>query len=103
VTIPLGSIEDEIASFATRPVLNPGISDHWEMFDPILNNLVGWGKLREEIKQLIHRGPLGMEGFCSWVETLLVEGGIAEALLMGKLLWLIQAMNELSNSQIIFW
>jgi hypothetical protein len=95
LTIPLGSIEDEIASFETRPVIDPGISDHWEMFDSILNNLVGWGKSKEEIKQLIHRGPLGMEGFCSWVETLLVEGGIAEALLTGKLSQLIQAINEL--------
>jgi hypothetical protein len=81
--------------FATKPVLDPSVSDVWETFDPILNNSIGWGKSNEDIKLLVHHGALGMDGFCLWVETLLMEGGIVEALLVGKLSCLIEAMKEL--------
>jgi hypothetical protein len=47
------------------------------------------------LKLLVHCGALGMDGFCLWVETLLVEDGIVEALLVEKLSHLIEAMKEL--------
>jgi hypothetical protein len=95
LTVPIAVGTDPIASFAVKPTIDPGDDNQWEIYDQVLNGLLGWGKSEEEISQIIRHGPLGMDGFCNWIEALLVEGNIAEELLEGKLSQLIKAMKKM--------
>jgi hypothetical protein len=104
ITVPLASPEDWLAAFAVKPDIHLEDLDQWEVFDPLLNGLVGWGISTEEISQIIHPGPLGMDGFCDWIEVLLTEGNISEVLLKGKILCLIEVMeNCKSLSFLVSW
>lgn len=60
--------------------------DAWEdLIDPALNRIFGFGKQPDEIAQFIRRGPLGMDGFCSWIETCITDLKVKPALLEMRL------------------
>jgi hypothetical protein len=79
LSVSEADVSDLLALFAMRPVLNTAIEDHWEIVDPVLNRLLGWGKTIEEIKLLVRRGPQGMDGFCNWLEVYMTEGRLRGA------------------------
>jgi hypothetical protein len=73
------------------------------LFDPVLNGLLGWGKSNNDICQIIWQGPLGINGFCNWIEGLVIDGNIAEELLDGKLCRLIEVMKNMSDNTFLFY
>jgi hypothetical protein len=53
-SLPLGSLEDELASFATKPMWRSDKDENWEEIgDPILNRLLGMDIPDERIKNMI--------------------------------------------------
>jgi hypothetical protein len=68
--VPMASGTDAMACFRGNPsaAVQAG-EDPWEsVIDPQLNRVIGFGKKPEEIARIIRRGPLGMDGFCTWIE-----------------------------------
>lgn len=95
-SIPEGLATDALAQFSSNPVfeLEDG-QDAWEIADPALNRVIGFGKTVDEIAKIIRRGPLGMDGFCRWLRALVYELKVEESLLEGKVKRLIDAMITL--------
>ncbi|GJJ15796.1 hypothetical protein Clacol_010074 [Clathrus columnatus] len=94
-TVPKGIPDDSIAIFSSSPTLDPNLEDQWEIFDPILNRFLGFGKSVEEPKSTIRTGPYGVDGLYNWICFCMREGGIGEGLLEGKITHLVNAMEEL--------
>lgn len=94
--VPIGTYHDTISQF-TVPVRQaiPADEDAWEAIDSILNNFLGYGKTLNDISLLVRRGPLGMDGLCSWIDSCASDLGISEALLEGKVGRLIEALELL--------
>ncbi|KAG8944052.1 hypothetical protein FRC03_002201 [Tulasnella sp. 419] len=68
----------------------------WETVDPVLNNLLGFGKTSAEISSMIRRGHYGMDGMCRFFEYLVCERGLNAGLLEGKVDRVMQAISLLS-------
>ena len=66
----------------------------WEMVNPGLDRLLGFGKSKEEVCSLLRRGPRGVTGLCSYFEYLVEEKGVVGELLEGKINILLEAMKE---------
>ena len=103
ITVPIATLQDRLAPFTIKLVIKPADPNQWELFDPPLNGLLGWGVSTEEISQIIRQGALGMHGFCNWLEVLLVEGEIPEELVEGKLGCLIEAMKTMLVYHVSFF
>ena len=79
-------IEDEDPDASANVVDNlPELDDGDDLYevcvDRTLSNAVSYGKGVVEVAHIIHRGALGMDGFCKWIQICLVDVGIAVALL----------------------
>jgi hypothetical protein len=75
--------DDIFARFAHDPrgEVEEGEDAYEATVDRTLSNAVGYEKEVNDVAQLIHRGPLGMDAFCRWIEICLVDLCIAAGLL----------------------
>lgn len=92
MTVPEGGDDDLLARFAARPPVVT-MDGAWQVLDPMLNGICGWGASVEQVAGLIRRGPKGMEGLVEYVEHFVVAYRIAGGLLEGKCAILVKAMN----------
>lgn len=91
-SIPEAIDGDVLAKFAVElPVVSK--EGAWEVLDPMLNNLVGWGRSPEEVAGLIRRGAKGVEGLWKYIRGFVIEYGVSGALLEGKVRVLLNAME----------
>lgn len=93
--VPAGCADDVLAQFKHLPQKPSDGSDPWEVVDPILNNLIGYGASKLQIAQLVRRGKYGMTSFCTWINACVIDLGIDIRLLEEKLERLIDAMKFL--------
>ncbi len=95
--VPLAVPGDKMAMFATNPraEMDASGAEAWEMVHDTLNADFGYGVTAESIHGIIRRGPLGIDGFCTWIEQCITELGVDSALLEGKLTTVLTAINEL--------
>jgi hypothetical protein len=49
----------------------------------------------ERIKNMIKWGKYGVDGLCDWIDSCIVDGGVSEALLEGKVSRLAKILGEL--------
>ncbi|GJJ15775.1 hypothetical protein Clacol_010053 [Clathrus columnatus] len=95
-TVPKAIPNDTIAMLSTLPVLDSTLDDQWkEVFDPVLNKFLGYGKSVEKIKSEIRTGSYGTDGAYNWLCFCITKAGVGEELLEGKIRQLIGAINEL--------
>lgn len=95
--IPIALETDVLARFKDSPLLAvlPN-EDPWEsVIDPLLNQTIGFGVQSTEIAQFIRRGPMGMDGFCRWIEICLMDLKIDASLLEMRLERVFDAMKIL--------
>ncbi|PBK88629.1 hypothetical protein ARMGADRAFT_1065534 [Armillaria gallica] len=95
--VPLGVPGDKMAMFATNPraEMDASSAGAWEMVHDVLNADFGYGATVESIRGIIRRGPLGIDGFYTWIEQCITELGVDGASLEGKLTTVLTAVNEL--------
>jgi len=96
-SVPIACEADVLACFKDSPctAVLPG-DDPWEtLVDPQLNRAIGFGKTPSEIATFIRRGPLGMDGFCRWIETCVSDLNIQPQLLELRLERVFKAMESL--------
>jgi len=65
----------------------------WEMVNPRLDRLLGFGKSKE-VCSLLQHGPRGVTGLCSYFEYLVEEKGVVGEFVEGKINMLLEAMKE---------
>ncbi|KAG8916076.1 hypothetical protein FRC02_004238 [Tulasnella sp. 418] len=98
-TVPVGGPNDTMALFGQDPsaLVSADIPDDevWETVDPVLKNLLGFGKTSAEISSMIRRGHYGMDGMCRFFEYLVCERGLNVGLLEGKVDRVMQAISLL--------
>ena len=87
--------EDIFACFAHDPCteVEEGQDPYEVTVDRTLSNAVGYEKQADDVAQLIRRGPLGMDAFCTWIEICLVNLGIAPGLLEMRVQRVCEAMK----------
>ncbi|KAF9536471.1 hypothetical protein CPC08DRAFT_771554, partial [Agrocybe pediades] len=92
-TVQTATPNDYLARYASNPrdELDDD-SDVWEMADHALNVSFGFGKTAEEISSYVRRGQYGMDAVFQWMERLVKELGVSEALLEGKVERIIEAL-----------
>jgi len=66
----------------------------WEIINPALDRLLGFGRPINEIQSIIRRGPKGINGFCEYLEYLITEKGLKGGLIEGKVSVLIDAIGK---------
>ncbi|KAF8148808.1 hypothetical protein B0H34DRAFT_679492 [Crassisporium funariophilum] len=104
-TIPEGTQDDKLAYFAGDPVDfdNPSLNadELWEeSLNSHLKSVFGCGA-EDDIKNLIRRGSYGLDGLANFVKYFVATRGINEALFEGKLLHLMNELEEIiTDSQI---
>ncbi|KAH7907202.1 hypothetical protein BJ138DRAFT_1104514 [Hygrophoropsis aurantiaca] len=98
-SVPVGTPGDLIANFSTDSAIlvDPNIADVWETVDPMLNQLVGWGKTDEDISMMLRRGEKGLAGLIDFLEYFVVQRGVKGALLEGKVQRIIRAVDILAG------
>ncbi|KAF8148022.1 hypothetical protein B0H34DRAFT_803153 [Crassisporium funariophilum] len=69
----------------------------WEVVNPALDRLLGFGRSFEDVQSLVCRGEKGVAGFREYLTYLVEEGGVAGALLEGKVETLLSAMKNMSS------
>ena len=95
-TIPEGTAEDHLAQFSVVPHFDPSSFDFWEdCGDRLTNRFFGIDVPLEMIKGMIRRGRYGIEGVCDWLEIVILQGGVEEALLEGKMRRISEALWDL--------
>ncbi|KIJ33748.1 hypothetical protein M422DRAFT_264163 [Sphaerobolus stellatus SS14] len=77
--LPMSVVEgqsgDPLAPFAEKLVfLDKGYDLRENMTDKLLDNLIGYGKIPQEIASLIRHGKYDMDGFIQWLKTLILDG-----------------------------
>lgn len=91
-TIPEGVDGDILAQFAVEPpVLNA--EDAWEILDPKLNLILGYGTTPTQVVESLRRGRKGIEGLLTYIEGFVWKSGVVGALLEGKMTTLTEAMK----------
>ena len=98
LNIPIAEEGDEISTYAGRGNAEAhcaGVSNDevWEVINPGLDRLLGFGRPRNEIQSIIRRGPNGIDGFCNYLEYLIAEKGLKGGLIEGKVSALIDAIG----------
>ncbi|KAF8871917.1 hypothetical protein BD779DRAFT_1477859 [Infundibulicybe gibba] len=87
--VPPGVAGDEIAAFGRDMAIavSEGVEDDeiWEHADPILNRLLGYGRSKPEIQQLVRRGEKGVEGLCEFLGYLVATVPVASLLFYGEI------------------
>jgi len=93
-----GKHGDELASFNRSAALTAcaeiPVDELWENVNPGLDRMLGFGRPNDEIKAVVRRGSLGVEGLFEYLEVLVEEGGVSGGLIEGKVSALINAINE---------
>ena len=96
--IPIGQQGDKIAAYgresAIAQCLNIPDDEVWEVVNPGLDRLLGFGRALDDIQSIIRRGPLGVLGLLEYLTYLVEERGINGGLIEGKVNVLIDAINE---------
>jgi hypothetical protein len=86
-SVPIGQDTEPFAMFSGDPRDSiVAEDDPWEnVIDPSLNRVIGFGTSTRQIADMIRRGPLGIDGFCRWIEICMVELKISPELLEMRL------------------
>ena len=97
--IPIAEEGDEISMYAGRANAEAhciGVDDEevWEIINPALDRLLGFGRPMNEIQSIIRRGPKGIDGFCEYLQYLIAEKGLKGGLIEGKVSVLIDAIGK---------
>jgi hypothetical protein len=89
---------NELSDFIGHPThlvsLDVPTDDVWELADPILNRVLGFGRSRSELQALVRQNRVGAMGLCKFIEYLLVEKRVGPGLLEGKTGRLVEAITE---------
>ena len=101
-TIPCNVSEgkqgDELASYNRSAALTAcaeiSVDELWENINPGLDRMLGFGRPNDEIKAIVRRGALGVDGLFEYLEVVVEEGGVVGGLIEGKVSALINAINE---------
>jgi hypothetical protein len=93
-----GKQGDELASYNRSTALTAcaeiPVDELWENVNPGLDRMLGFGRTKDEVKGIIRRGSLGVEGLFEYLKVLVEEGGVGGGLIEGKISTLINAINE---------
>jgi hypothetical protein len=96
--IPVGQQGDEIAAYgkvsAMAQCLNIPNDEVWEVVNPGLDRLLGFGRALDDIQSIVRRGPLGVLGLLEYLTYLVEEKGVDGGLIEGKINVLIDAINK---------
>ncbi|EIW81501.1 hypothetical protein CONPUDRAFT_55848, partial [Coniophora puteana RWD-64-598 SS2] len=94
-SIPEGGSDDKLGKLmSTLKPLTPACKkDAWELLDPILNNLVGYGTSAAEFAMHLRRGRLGMDGLVDWLNAEVTAWEIGGSVLEGKIGVMVGAMK----------
>ncbi|KAG6886090.1 hypothetical protein C0992_004688, partial [Termitomyces sp. T32_za158] len=100
-SISEASPNDALADFSHDPAhsVDPGMNgeDIWElMLNPMLKNHFGWGKTMD-MTNVIRQGPLGMDGFISFIQYFVTQRGVPVALVEQKLEHLMETLEKIGN------
>ena len=74
--------------------LNIPNDEVWEVVNPGLDRLLGFGRTLDDIQSIIRQGPLGVLGLLEYLTYLVEERGIGGGLIKGKVNVLIEAINK---------
>lgn len=74
--------------------LNIPSDEVWEVVNPGLDRLLGFGRTLDDIQSIIRQGPLGVLGLLEYLTYLVEERGIGGGLIKGKVNVLIEAINK---------
>ncbi|TFY53533.1 hypothetical protein EVG20_g10072 [Dentipellis fragilis] len=91
-SIPEANDGDVLAAFAYPPPENLDPSEAWEMLDPVLNRLVGWGKTAASFSEHVRRGEKGMDALHAYLEFFVNHYNIDGGLLEGKIRVMLDAI-----------
>lgn len=91
-TIPEGVDGDILAQFAVEPPVLDA-EDAWEILDPKLNLILGYGTTPTQVVESLRRGRKGIEGLLTYIEGFVRKSGVVGALLEGKMTTLTEAMK----------
>lgn len=95
-TVPEAIATDVLARFAGSLASELGPDeDAWEHVDKKLNNVVGYGNSRDQILGILRRGPLGLDGLCTWLASSILDFGVDEMLLEPKIERILDAVTEM--------
>ena len=92
-SVPVGSPEDELSSFACQLVI-PSDRDSWEYIDQQLNRVIGSERHPDELIAIVRRGPLCINGFCDWLQSCIRDFDVSEVLLERKIQRVIDAVTS---------
>ena len=96
--IPIGQQGDEIAAYgkvsAMAQCSNLPNDEVWEVVNPGLDRLLGFGRMLDDIQSIVCRGPLGVLGLLEYLTYLVEEKGVDGGLIEGKINVLIDAINK---------
>ena len=66
----------------------------WEIVNPGLDRLLGFGRTLNDIQSIVLRGPLGVLGLLEYLTYLVEEKGVDGGLIKEKINVLIDAINK---------
>jgi len=96
-SVPEANSSDELAGYNRSTALSAcsGIpqDEIWENINPGLDRMLGFGRPKGEIQELVRRGEMGVQGFCEYLKVLVDEGGIVGGLIEGKVSALVEAIE----------
>ncbi|TFY81793.1 hypothetical protein EWM64_g2219, partial [Hericium alpestre] len=95
-TLPEAADNDIIATFASKPQ-TLSADDTWEILDPMLNRLVGYGATVEEVATRLRSGERGLIALHHYIEHCVVGNGVSGVLLEGKIEVLMAAIRAVSG------
>ncbi|KAK2463008.1 hypothetical protein APHAL10511_004965 [Amanita phalloides] len=89
---------NKLADFIGHPThlvsLDTPTDDVWELADPILNRVLGFGQSQAELQILVQQNSVSTMGLCQFIEYLLIEKRMSPGLLEGKVKQLVGAIHE---------
>ena len=93
--VPIATESDELSGFgrvrAEAECMDIPDDKIWEIVSPRLDLLLGCGKSAMELESIVHRGEMGVKGFCQYLTYLIEEKGI-EGGLMTSHTWSVRYM-----------
>jgi hypothetical protein len=92
--LPDTSETDEIAVFTQKVPTDMDRDDAWEfLLDPLLNRFLGFGRTIESISASLRGGEKGLTAMAQYLREFVAQYQIDGALLEGKMLRLIEAIE----------
>jgi len=96
--IAIGAVEDELAYFSRDSTAatcsDADDNEVWEVVNPSLDRLLGFGRSKINVRALLRRGQQGLSGLHGFLEYLVKERGVGGALLEGKINLLLDAIHQ---------